>query len=109
MKPGIIAAGLALALGFIVPANAAGFSDRATDRFEARQARQSERIAAGVAEGRIGERGATALARQQASLDRALDRRLSDGRLSVRDARALDRRFDRSSRAIRAARVYPRG
>jgi hypothetical protein len=92
-----------------VPAAADSGSDRLVERYDSRQERQGARIDAGIASGQIGPREAQALARQQASLDRAYDRRLEDGRLSVRDARALERRFDNGSAAIRVARHRPRG
>lgn len=84
-------------------------SDRAANRFETRLAKQDDRIDRGVEAGRIGPREAQALNRQQASLDRALDRQSADGgRLSAREAWRLDNRFDRGSRSIRLASAKPR-
>jgi hypothetical protein len=85
-------------------------SDRAENRFENRLAKQDDRIDQGVDAGRIGPREAAALNRQQASLDRAVDRQAADGgRLSVREAHRLENRFDRGSRNIRIASARPRG
>jgi hypothetical protein len=101
-------------MGFAVSvagaASAASPSDRAEDRFESRLERQDDRIDRGVVAGRIGPREAQALNRQQALLDRAVDRQSADGgRLSGREAYRLENRFDRSSRAIRLASARPRG
>lgn len=99
----------ALALSLAAGTVAATPSDRAENRFEDRLERQDDRIDQGVESGKIGPRGATALNRQQASLDRAVDRQSADGgRLSAHEAYRLENRFDRSSRAIRVANARPR-
>lgn len=88
---------------------AAAPSDRAEERFESRLSRQDDRIDRGVTSGRIGAREEAALGRQQAALDRAVDRQSADGgRLTAREAYRLENRFDRSSRAIRLATARPR-
>ncbi len=103
-------AAMGILLGAAGSAFAATPSDRAENRFENRLGRQDDRIDQGVAAGRIGPREAQALNRQQASLDRAVDRQSADGgRLSAREAYALENRFDRGSRNIRLAMARPRG
>jgi hypothetical protein len=88
---------------------AANPSDRAENRFENQLTRQDHRIDRGVEVGRIGPREAQALNRQQASLDRAVDRQTADGgRLSAPEAYRLENRFDRGSRAILLASARPR-
>jgi hypothetical protein len=104
----VIVTGVSLVVASAAVAGPA--SDKAENRFENRLARQDDRIDHGVEAGRIGPREAQALNREQAALDRALDRQTADGgRLTRGEAYRLENRFDRSSRAIRLASARPRG
>ncbi|PZN94464.1 MAG: hypothetical protein DCF31_09570 [Alphaproteobacteria bacterium] len=70
--------------GFAVPA-AASPSDRRFDATDARDARQEQRIANGVAQGTINPREAAWLDARNAHLDNVQNRLASDGRYSRRD------------------------
>jgi hypothetical protein len=71
-----------------------------------RQARQHERIHAGVEQGQLTARESAALHRQQARIARTEARmRADDGVLGPRERARLDQRQDRASRSIRRQRA----
>jgi hypothetical protein len=90
--------GLGLLACVALDASAAGVN--------ARQARQHERIHAGVTQGQLTARESAALQAQQARIARAEARmRADDGRLGPRERARLDQRQDRASRTIRRQRL----
>ncbi len=96
----VLAAGLAAA----VPAIAQTPSDARLAATQSRDARQEQRIAAGVANGSINSREAARLDAQQGRIDNAEARLASDGRYSRRDFARINARQNRASAEIARAR-----
>ncbi len=79
-------------------------SDRRTAATNARETRQDQRLAAGIASGSINSTEAARIANQQVRIDHSQARLAADGRLSARDYARLDARQDKASRTIARAR-----
>jgi hypothetical protein len=67
---------------------------------ELRQARQQQRIASGVAHGRLTPRETAQLEREQAQVDRAQARAGADGKVTRGERQRIDEMQDRASRKI---------
>jgi len=101
----VLAAGLAAALpAAAVPAAAQTPSDARLAATQNRDARQDQRIAAGVAGGGINSNEAARLGAQQGRIDTAEARLASDGRYSRRDFARISARQNRASADIARAR-----
>jgi hypothetical protein len=94
-----------LALGTALPAQAqTPGSDRRIAATDAREAQQTTRIDAGVANGSINANEATRLQNQQTRIDGSADRLAADGQYSRRDHARVASRQNAASRNIGAAR-----
>jgi hypothetical protein len=67
---------------------------------ELRQARQQQRIANGVASGRLTPAETARLERQQARVDQAQSKAVADGKVTPGERERIDEKQDRASRKI---------
>ena len=88
-------------------ASAQPFTRIDTSVIDARQARQEERIQAGVARGELTRREARTLEHAQRDIARAEARAKADGRVSPSEMRQLVAMLDRADAQIRALRHEP--
>ena len=88
-------------------ASAQPFARIDTSVIDARQARQEERIQAGVARGDLSRREARVLEQGQREIARAEARAKVDGRVTPREMRELVAMLDRADAQIRALRHEP--
>jgi hypothetical protein len=103
LSTAIIITGLAAGV-----ASAATPSDRRFAASTAREARQDQRFAAGIADGSINSAEAARIANQQVRIDNSQARLAADGRISARDYARLDARQDKASRSLTRARYNRR-
>ena len=90
-----------------IAASAQPFARIDTSAIDARQARQEQRIQAGVARGDLTRREARALEQRQREIARAEARAKADGHVSRREMRELVAMLDRADAQIRALRHEP--
>jgi hypothetical protein len=90
-----------------IAASAQPFASIDTAAIDARQARQEQRIQAGVARGDLTRREARALEQGQREIARAEARAKADGHVSRREMRELVAMLDRADAQIRALRHEP--
>ena len=90
-----------------IAASAQPFARIDTSAIDARQARQEQRIQAGVARGELTRREARTLQQGQREIARAEARAKADGYVSPREARQLVALLDRADAQIRAMRHEP--
>lgn len=97
MKTSIAIAALSLAV--LAP----GFANAAesTPRVDSRQAKQVERISAGLVKGRLTYAEAIDLLQGQAQIERAERKALRDGRISHRERAYIEKLQDRENRRIK--------
>jgi len=87
-----------------IAASAQSFARVDTSAIDARQARQEQRIQAGVARGELTRREARTLEQGQRDISRAEARAKADGRVSPSEIRQLVALLDRAEAQIRALR-----
>ena len=90
-----------------IAASAQPFARIDTSAIDARQARQEQRIQAGVARGELTRREARSLEQGQRDISRAEARAKADGRVSPSEMRQLVALLDRADAQIRALRHEP--
>ena len=90
-----------------IAASAQPFARSDTSAIDVRQARQEQRIEAGVARGELTRREARTLQQGQREIARAEARAKADGYVSPREARQLVALLDRADEQIRAMRHEP--
>ena len=90
-----------------IAASAQSFARVDTSAIDARQARQEQRIQAGVARGELTRREARTLEQSQRDISRAEARAKADGHVSPSEMRQLVALLDRADAQIRALRHEP--
>ena len=90
-----------------IAASAQPYTRSDTSSIDLRQARQEQRIHAGVARGELTRREARTLQEGQREIARAEARARADGRVTPRETRQLVAMLDRAHAQIRALRHEP--
>jgi hypothetical protein len=91
---------LTLSAGSVLAVLLSAAPAQAAGRIANREARQQNRIAAGVASGQLTPRETARLEGREAALNRSIARMSRDGNLSAGERLRIERRQDRISRGI---------